>query len=278
MGGGVQHLQALSCVFRALVCLAVLTPFMAMPRAWAGAWTQQAGKGLLISSASHHRFDLPDAGYGYSKFETALYLEYGLTERMTLLGRLARETRFHQAPSSTGKSGSRAVLSVQTVSAALGDSEIGLRRRLASGANLTVSAQTALVRFSAEPNPLLNAEARWGADMRLQAGRSLGQAVFIDAQLGRRSDWRGDRHETRLDLTLGLRPRGRWLIMAQTYSAWGEAGWSAYRRPYESHRLHLSVTAPVSERLSLQIGATNSAYSDSLAPESAYMVSVWREF
>ena len=275
MGGGVRHNRAnqhcLRRRVRRLRCLSVLClpVFMASP-AEAGAWTRPAGKGLIISSASHHQFDLQAEGFGYSKFESSVYLEYGLTDRFTLQGRLAQETRFHQSRVTLNKGGS--------VSHALGESELGIRSRLAMTRGWTVSAQTSLVRFSLTPNPLLEREAQWGSDGRLLIGRALGERVFADLQFGHRGLWSGGQGETRLDLTLGLRPAEDWLFLAQSYSAWGQTEWSAYSRSYESHRVHLSVIAPLNEGLSFQVGAIRSAHSDRLAPETAYMVSLWREF
>ena len=160
MGGGVRHNRAnqhcLRRRVRRLRCLSVLClpVFMASP-AEAGAWTRPAGKGLIISSASHHQFDLQAEGFGYSKFESSVYLEYGLTDRFTLQGRLAQETRFHQSRVTLNKGGSVVHLSVNSVSHALGESELGIRSRLAMTRGWTVSAQTSLVRFSLTPNPLL---------------------------------------------------------------------------------------------------------------------------
>ena len=278
MGGGVRNAKTFCRRFQAALSLSFLASVMISAPAAAGAWTRPAGKGLIISSASHHSFDLEGTGFGYSKLETAVYLEYGLTDRFTLLGRVSRETRFHQSRVEVRKGGSVFLQSVNTVSSALGDSEIGVRAQLAHAQGWALSAQTALVRFGREPNPLLKDDARWGADARLMLGRSLGETLFAEAQLGRRADWDGERTETRLDLTLGVRPSERWLLLAQSYSAWGEGGWSAYRRTYESHRVHLSVIAPLTEGLSLQLGAINSVTSDRIAPERAYMVSLWREF
>ena len=280
MGGHVRQTGRGGCAFRtvALFVGGLLALLVVSPSAQAGAWTQPAGQGLILSSLGHHEFDLGVEGFGYAKLESALYLEYGLTDRFTLFGRLSRETRYHQSRVELRKGGSVYLSSISTVSSALGDSEIGMRAQLVHAQGWTLSAQTALVRFGREPNPLLKHDAYWGADSRLLLGRSLGEALFVEAQLGLRADWGGERTETRLDLTFGVRPCERWLLLAQSYSAWGEGGWSAYRSSHQNHRVHLSVIAPVREGLSLQLGVINSVTTDRMAPERAYMVSLWREF
>lgn len=278
MCGGVQHFRRTGGLLPgAAFLVAALLSIISAP-AFAGAWTRPAGDGLLITSFGHHRFDLGAEGFGYSKFETALYAEYGLTDRFTLTGRLSQETRQRRFQVEQRQGGAPTLRSLSSVSQALGESEIGLRANLLTSGDWVVSAQTSLVRFSADPNPLLGGKAVWGADARLQIGRSVGEAVFMEAQLGRRSGWDGARAETRLDLTLGVRPAEGWRVLAQGYSAWGQNGWGGYHSRFESHRLHLSVIAPLCERLSLQIGVINSVHSDRLAPEQAYMLSFWREF
>lgn len=248
------------------------------PSAYAGAWTQAEGKGLILSSLGHHDFELEAEGFGYAKLESALYLEYGLTDRVTLVGRLSQETRFHRSRIELNKRGSVFVQSVTTVTSALGESELGVRVGLGERLGWTLSAQGALVRFSREPQSLPETPAGWGADARLQLGRSLGSSAFVDMALAHRADWDGGHEETRVDLGVGVRPAENWLLLAQSYSAWGEAASTAYRSRYESHRVHLSVIAPVREGLSLQLGVINSVATDRRAPETAYMVTLWREF
>lgn len=277
MGGGVHGIRWRWRGVRAFCCLAPVLVCLFGESAYAGAWTRAKGEGVILSSFSHHQFDLGYAGFEYSKLESAVYAEYGLTDRFTLYGRLSRETRIHVAPA-LRRAGVTGDHTVRTVSSALGESALGARTRLISSGRWTVSAQAGAVRFATEPNPLLKPDTRWGLDSRLLIGRSLGQAQFIEAQLARRQGVEGEDGETRLDLSWGVRPAERWLILAQSYSAWGEGGWGAYLTPYESHRIHLSVIAPVTEGLSLQLGAINSVSSDRIAPERAYMISLWREF
>ena len=240
----------------------------------AGAWTRPAGSGLTITTASHHAFTLSNPDAGFSKIETAIYAEYGLTDRLTLVGRVARETRFRRSVRRISKAGATYSLSFNTVSQGWGELEAGMRLNALEHGDWVLSSQISAVRFPDEPDDALNASSVWGADARLLLGRSLGARMFAEAQLAHRSRFHDADGEHRMDLTLGLRPAERWLVMAQTYSAWGER----YAQPYESHRLHISVTAPVADRLSLQLGATNSFYNDGLSPERAYVVALWREF
>lgn len=280
MGGHVRQTGEGGCVgstgaafVGGLLALVVLSP-----SAQAGAWTQPAGKGLILSSVSHHEFDLGVEGFGYAKLESALYLEYGLSDRVTLVGRLSQETRFRQSRIEIEKRGSVFVHSVNTVSSALGESELGARLGLGEVRGWAVSAQGGLVRFSRTPQSLPDTPAVWGVDARLQLGRSLGSAAFMETALGHRAGWDGARQETRLDFSVGVRPAQGWLLLAQSYSAWGEGASGGYQSRYESHRVHLSVIAPVREGLSLQLGAINSLATDRLAPETAYTVTLWREF
>lgn len=241
----------------------------------AGAWTRPAGSGLTITTASHHAFALSNPDAAFSKIETAIYAEYGLTDRLTVVGRVARETRFRRSVSQISKAGATYTLSLNTVSQGWGELEAGLRLNAFQHRGWVVSTQVSAVRSPTDLENGLRARPVWGSDARILLGRSLGGRMFADAQLAHRSRFVEGEAEQRMDLTFGVRPADRWLVMAQTYSAWGErSGGSSY----ESHRLHISVTAPVADRLSLQFGATNSFYNDGLAPERAYMLALWREF
>ena len=241
----------------------------------AGAWTRPAGSGLTITTASHHAFALSNPDAAFSKIETAIYAEYGLTDRLTVVGRVARETRFRRSERQITKAGATYTLSLNTVSQGWGELEAGLRLNAFQHRGWVVSTQLSAVRSPTDLENGLRAQPVWGSDARILLGRSLGGRMFADAQLAHRSRFVEGEAEQRMDLTFGVRPADRWLVMAQTYSAWGQrSGGSSY----ESHRLHISVTAPVADRLSLQFGATNSFYNDGLAPERAYMLALWREF
>lgn len=276
MGGDGRTVRASRMAARRpwLVGSAVSLCLLASAPASAGAWTRPAGSGLTITTASHHAFALSNPDAGFSKIETAIYAEYGLTDRLTLVGRVARETRFRRSVRQISKAGATYSLSFNTVSQGWGELEAGMRLNALEYGDWVLSSQISAVRFPDEPDDALNAAPVWGADARLLLGRSLGARMFAEAQLAHRSRFNDAGGEHRMDLTFGVRPAERWLVMAQTYSAWGER----YAQPYESHRLHISVTAPVADRLSLQLGATNSFYNDGLSPERAYVIALWREF
>ena len=257
-------------------CLRVLGLGVLMSEpACAGAWTQPVGRGLTITTASYHDFAMREPGSGFSKIETALYAEYGLTDRLTLVGRLAYETRYQRTVRRVSKAGAIYTQPFNTVSQGWGEREAGLRFRTLQHNGWTFSSQISALLLPDEPQNGFGAAAGWGAEARLLLGRSVGERMFVDAQLAHRTRLNGGMGEQRMDLTVGVRPTGRWLVLAQTSSAWGARGGV---QSFESHRFHVSVTAPVADRLSVQIGAFNSFSNDGLSPESAYMLALWREF
>ena len=118
MCGGVQHFRRTGGLLPgAAFLVAALLSIISAP-AFAGAWTRPAGDGLLITSFGHHRFDLGAEGFGYSKFETALYAEYGLTDRFTLTGRLSQETRQRRFQVEQRQGGAPTLRSLSSVSQA----------------------------------------------------------------------------------------------------------------------------------------------------------------
>lgn len=83
----------LRSVFIAARCALALAGVLAFAggHAHAGAWTREKGQGLAIFGLSIHQL-LPSQNYdGFDRLknEASLYVEYGLTDRITLVGRLA---------------------------------------------------------------------------------------------------------------------------------------------------------------------------------------------
>lgn len=207
-----------------------------------------------------------DDGFFY-KDELALYAEYGLNERWTLVGRLAWQTvRRRTGPDRDEAEG-------------LAASEIGLRRMVWQGSRQIASAQiVALIPGQGEnvSNRPLGAGGH-AADLRALWGRSIGQSGFVESQLAWR--WREDPDldETRLDLTAGWRPRPRWQVMAQTFSVWSVEPGRPGAPDFDQHRVQLSIGRQIG-RAEYHLGAYVTPFGRNVIIERAAFVSVWRRF
>ena len=66
---------------------------LVVPNAFAGAWTQDKGKGLIITGTSYNQADRAFDSESklrtpveFEKLDSTLYIEYGLTDILTLVG------------------------------------------------------------------------------------------------------------------------------------------------------------------------------------------------
>ncbi|WP_417471194.1 hypothetical protein [Maricaulis sp.] len=240
----------------------------------AGAWPQPRGEGLLISTTLLDRAeaafdadgDRRDDGYFY-KDELALYLEYGLSERLTLVSRLAWQTvERRSGPDFDSAQGFAAT-------------ELGLRGLLMTGEHQVLSLQAMAILPGEGENisdqPLGDGGNAW--EGRLLWGTSLGRDVFADAQLAyrRREDEFSD--EARLDLTLGWQPRPRWHLFAQSFSVWSLDDPRPGVREFEQHKLQVSIGREIGQ-LEYHLGAALTPAGRNSIEERSVFLSVWRRF
>jgi len=242
--------------------------------AQAGAWPQKEGEFLLISTTLLDRADNSwdserrrnSEGFFY-KDETAVYAEYGLTDRYTLVGRVAwqnvRRRHGFNLDSAQGFSAS----------------EIGLRRRVWQGQSNIVSLQ-AIALIPGEGENVSNQALGDGSqawEMRALWGRSVSDHIFTDTQLAYRSRGDDDLDEARLDLTLGWRPRERWLLLMQGFSVWSVETAQPGAPEFDQHKLQLSIGRQWRGR-EYHIGGYITPSGRNSIEERALFVSVWQRF
>ena len=204
-------------VKRAAAAAAMLAAGLAGPAARAGAWPQPAGDTLLIL-----KVEAADADRGYDlnsraariphlrDDDVALYVEHGLTPRLTFQGQAAYTTGEDQTVRYSG----------------IGQTQFGLRYTfLELGGGRTVAS---VYVGAIAPGQGRNADyalpdqGDWSGEFRVLVGQSWGwngRNVFVEGQAARlvRSALAD---ETRVDLTAGLES-GPWLLLLQNYD--GEA-------------------------------------------------------
>lgn len=240
----------------------------------AGAWPQGKGEALLITTALYDRADgfwddgreRRDEGYFY-KDEIALYGEYGLTDRITLVGRTAWQTI--EQVSADGYDSARG----------LAASELGIRRLFWSDDRDVFSLQAGMLIPGPGENvtnqPLGEGERAY--ELRALLGRGLEGNSFWDVQLAHR--WRGGRDldEARLDLTYGFEPVAHWQVLAQSFSVWSAEGERPGAPEFDQHKLQVSVRRAWGE-VDIQAGAFFTPSGRNALDERALFLSVWRRF
>lgn len=260
---GAWAIAACAPVLAALVCGDAL----------AGAWTQKRGEGILLTGYSTHWLSAP-GGTELRKSELSLYAEYGLTSRITLVGRLGvqslSETRA-QPDEVADEAFSNALL-------AIGGTEAGLRLKLLAEGPWALSAQLSRTFESGGENRTNQRFGTGGGDVeiRLLAGRAFGRDGFMETQLAYRAlDARGGA-EWRFDTAVGVPVSPRWRLMAETFSVRAEA---RPRSPaYSGSRAQLSAVYDVPAGFSVSVGVLATLHADNTARERAIFTRFWRRF
>ncbi len=262
---------------------------MAATAAEAGAWPQRKGDGLAIFTYSFdsadRRFDDdgdPSFDVSFTKQELSAYLEYGLTSRVTLVGRPVV-----QSVRSKGPSLDELVIPPTDEATGLGGTEAGARLLLGRPFGGVVSFQgLALIPGDGEnavDEPL--GEGGFGGELRLLAGTSWGwrgRGGFADAQVAGRA--RGDVAgiEGRIDVTLGLRPSPNWMWLGQSFTLVGEESAEttvgAGPQDVTSHKVRLSGVRRLNRSWAVQGGVTATVAGRNIIEERGAMVALWRRF
>lgn len=240
----------------------------------AGAWPRDKGEGLVILTSLVDRADgffdaegnRQSGGY-FHKDELAAYIEYGATDRVTLVGRFAWQTVEQlsggQMDSATGFSAS----------------ELGVRIQAWQAERWRISAQVSYF-LPGEGENVTNQPLGQGdgaVDLRVLAGRSLPRDGFLDIQLAHRQRDGAFLDEWRMDASLGLTITSHWQGMAQVYSVWSAERAQPGLPEFDQHKIQLSVLRQVGE-LEYQFGLIFTPSGRNALDERAAVLSIWRRF
>jgi protein XagA len=254
---------------------AVVCVWAAAGPALAGPWTLPEGRGIAIATLFGSQADQRFDGAGalgatprFRKAEIQVLAEYGITDRFTLRGRTeARALRFEDRPSANDTG--------------LGFTEVGVRARLLQRGSLVLSAEGNLrgAEARAVEGPEATGGFRFEAEARGLAGYGFqlrGRDAFAAGELAYR--FRASRpDELRLDLTLGVRPVPRTLLLAQVFSAFGIMGEDGVPAGSD-HKLQLSAVRDVTPAMSVQFGGFATLAARDRLAERGLLLAVWRRF
>lgn len=241
---------------------------LSCPRAWAGAWPMAPGETLaIVKYEGSYADETFDADGGRSAMPQrrddafSLNVERGLTSRLTFQGR-AGWTR--------GEDGFADY-------AGRGPVELGLRYALRRTDRSVVSLYAGAVLAGEGRNAGYAPPGAGTTDLeaRVLAGHAMtlaGRPGFAEVQLAR-LDRSGLPDETRLDLTVGVEPSPRWLLMTQVFAGAAEAGPTAPRWL----KAELSAVRRVGD-WRLQAGWRQSVAGRGSPVEGGPVLAVWRSF
>jgi protein XagA len=247
------------------------------PAALAGAWTLDAGVGQVLVSGTLSTSDLifnparqTQGAPRYNKFEAEALVEYGVTDRFTAIVGPGLQDISIAAPVNAQRFG-------------LGYTELGGRYQLLQADSWVMSGQV-LLRLPGttdNANPAAIGYTDVQTDFRALLGHSFmlgSMPAFIDLEAAQRICTAGAPDEFHADLTLGVRPAPRWLLLIQSFNVVSEGSGTWGFSSYDYEKAQLSVVYGVNAALSLQVGGFSTYAGRNALQENGLVLGVWYKF
>jgi hypothetical protein len=245
--------------------------------AYGGAWTLPEGQGQVIAGViatrSTHAFDDDGDPFSiptYNKVEAELLMEYGMTDWLTMLispGLLSVDIDAPTNAESTGP----------------GYFDIGARVRLWSDPTSVLSVQVvgSLPGQHDDTNPAEIGNTDSELDLRVLYGRSftiLDCPAFVDAQFAWRFRFDEPPNEARIDLTLGVRPHPRFMLLAQSFNTISDGTAENIFEDGREHKIQLSAVWNVTEKWAVQLGGIATIAGEDALRQRGVVAALWRRF
>ncbi len=246
--------------------------------AHAGAWTLGERQGQVIVtgtfSQASNAFD-DSRGIAstprYNKFELQALVEYGLTDRFTMMVAPSLQNVTIASPTDAARGG-------------FGYIDFGGRYRFMQGTDWVFSGQ-ALLREPGTDQADNAAAAGYTdpeLDTRLLFGKSFnisGLPAFVDLQIAQRFRFGDPPDEFRFDATFGLLVAPKWLALAQSLNVISEgSGRNGTFPSYDYSKLQLSIIYNVTPEVSLQFGGFTTFSGRNSLQENGLLSAVWYKF
>jgi hypothetical protein len=267
------------CVRR--VQLAVILVGLAVapaPRATASAFLLPAGTGEVLTTALYstttrafdsHGHPMPVASY--DKIELSSYIDYGLTDWLTVIAQPGLDRIHAGGPQPATFVG-------------LGKSDIGAAVQLYHGDTVSVAfqalAETPSVAARGYVAPAFVGDRNWDGTFSLLVGDSFtvaGLSAFYDVEPGYRVRGAGWPDEVRLDVTLGVRPLPHLLLMLQSFAAYATAPGPLWPRD-AWWKLQASAVYEFSTHWSVQVGVFGTVSGLNAGREFGPLAGLWFRF
>jgi hypothetical protein len=249
-------------------------------QAFAGAWTLDRGRTLLISGGIYNSADRAFDGNGqasqsvtFQKVEQRIYLEHGLGSGLTAVVQGAlQEVDYTASQGEERFSG-------------FASSKIGLRAGLKPRGNWVLAVQPSLV-VPAGGEGIPDGDlgrGGYGIELRALAGRAWragNMPGFVDAQLAYERRLKDAPQQIFADLTLGIRPRKNLQIIGQGF--YHRTGNFRNRLDpvlqNQSLKLQASLIYDFGPKTSLQIGAFRNVAGRNIVREQGGLLMLWARY
>jgi hypothetical protein len=266
--------RTIASLFGIALAAAFAVPLAYTPAAWAGAYTQPAGAGQIIATAtitdSSRYFDAkgrPVSGPDYFKAEVPVLFEYGATDWLTLIASPAYLNAATQGSSFSG----------------LEYAEFGARVRLYSTRDSVFSLQAT----TRQPGPIHKADPAQAGytdvqnDLRALYGHSFtlgGWPAFTDLQAGYRLRNGAAPDEGHFDATLGVRPAPDVMLLAQSFNVVSNgAGYAGFQETTYA-KVQLSAVFDLTDKWSLQLGGITTVAGENQIIQPGAVAGLWYKF
>jgi len=256
-----------------------LSLLVAPTAAFAGAWTLDAGTGQAALTGTLSQatsiFDWKGnvvSAPRYTKFELQGLLEYGATDKLTVMFLPGFQHVDIDIPGSPSRTG-------------LGYTEFGARYQLLSGPSWVFSGQATMrVPGTTDAgNPAAIGYTDVETDIRALFGYSFslgGMPAFINLEAAQRFRYGDPPDEFRFDATFGVRPAPNWLLLVQTFSVVSEGAGTGpiFSTSYDYHKLQFSVVYDLTPRWAIQFGGFTTFVGHNALQENGMLLGTWYKF
>jgi len=206
----------------------------------------------------------------YSKFEMQGLIEYGLTDKFTVILAPSLQSIDIGAPVDAKRTG-------------FGYTEIGGRYLLLQNGSWVVSGQATarIPGVSDTSSPAAIGYTGYETDVRALIGRSFsigGVPAFVDMQFAQRFCANDFPNEFRADLTFGVRASERWLLLAQSFNVISEGSAGSIFPSYGYYKFQFSGVYSITPSLAVQAGAFTTYAGRNALQENGGIVGLWYKF
>ncbi len=267
--------RAGSKVWRWWVAAGALAAVAGAPAgALGGAWTLPQGTGQVIATLyGWTGFGPPWGGnppVSQSRFDAQTYVQYGLTNSLTVFGQTAFEHYALGPPTPDTYDG-------------LDYSDIGLRAKLWSTGDWVFSGEAAaFIPGAHDPKaPAEEGNTGWAGEARLNAGTNFkvgSTPGFVDAEFGYRLRTRGPPNEWHGDLTVGFKFTPRLMLMLQDFTTVSSPSTNPTFLAWRQSVVEASVVYALDGNWSVQAGLFSTVWTVKTNTQHGAVLAVWRNF
>lgn len=258
-------------------CVLAIGIISTVSAAFAGAWTLPTGEGQVIVTAtpseSVQAFDengrlVPFPRY--AKDELQALTEYGAADWLTMILTPMLQHVSVAAPYEGQRTG-------------LGYTDFGGRVRLWHDDSWVVSIQSVFRMPGTFDHTSTAAIGYYDpeVDTRALVGYAFKAGTypaFINVEVAQRLRFDGPPDEFRADVTFGIQPADKWLLLLQSFNVISEGHGTWGIPSYEYYKAQLSVVYSLTPAVSLQLGAVRTYAGRNALQENGLVLSAWYKF